>query len=333
MAALSSSLLLLFAGHFLTTSFSLELNFYRDSCPRAELIVKEVVQKHCQKDPSIPAGLIRLHFHDCFINGCDASVLVDSTDYNIAEKEAPPNLTLRAFDVIDVIKAEVEKECSGVVSCADILALAARDGVALSGGEAYPLPTGRRDGTVSLMEDAHFPGPSFSVQAALSAFQTINLDLVDLTTLLGAHSIGLCHCGFFIDRLYNFRGSGLADPHIDPGLLDTLRHKCPFEVVEIKNVSKDPKVFMNQAAAASSSPFTLNTSFYRGLLNYWAVLRLDQNLAFTDFTSRLAASYVDDPKLFLAQFSKSMIKLGSVGVLTGRDGEIRSNCRSINDGT
>lgn len=148
----------------------------------------------------------------------------------------------------------------------------------------------------------------------------------------GAHSIGLCHCGFFIDRLYNFHGSGLADPHIDPGLLDTLRHKCPFEVVEIKNVSKDPKVFMNQAAAASSSPFTLNTSFYRGLLDYWAVLRLDQNLAFTDFTSRLAASYVDDPKLFLAQFSKSMIKLGSVGVLTGRDGEIRSNCRSINDG-
>ncbi|RRT52706.1 hypothetical protein B296_00007329 [Ensete ventricosum] len=239
--------------------------------------------------------------------GCDASVLVDSTDYNIAEKEAPPNLTLRAFDVIDDIKAEVEKECSGVVSCADILALAARDGVALSGGEEYLLPTGRRDGKVSLMEDAHFPGPSFSVHAALAAFQTINLDLVDLTTLL-------------------------ADPHIDPGLLDTLRRKCPFEVVEIKNVSKDPKVFMNQAAVASSSPFTLDTSFYQGLLNYRAVLRLDQNLAFTDFTSSLAASYINDPKLFLTQFSKSMIKLGSVGVLTGLDGEIRSNCRSINDG-
>ncbi|CAL9117373.1 unnamed protein product [Musa textilis] len=335
MAALSSSLLLL-AAHFLTASFALELNFYRNSCPGAELIVKQVVQKHFQQDPSVSAGLVRLHFHDCFVRGCDASVLVDSTDYNIAEKEAPPNLTLRAFDVIDDIKAEVEKECSGVVSCADILALAARDGVALSGGEDYALPTGRRDGTVSLMEDAHFPGPSFSVQAALAAFQTINLDLVDLTTLLGAHSIGLCHCGFFIDRLYNFRGSGLADPHIDPGLLDTLRHECPFEVVEIKNVSKDPKVFMNQAAAASSSssssPFTLDASFYRGLLDYRAVLRLDQNLAFTDLTSSLAASYVGDPKLFLAQFSRSMIKLGSVGVLTGRDGEIRSNCRSINNG-
>ncbi|RZS03663.1 hypothetical protein BHM03_00033869 [Ensete ventricosum] len=150
--------------------------------------------------------------------------------------------------------------------------------------------------------------------------------------VVGAHSIGLCHCGFFIDRLYNFRGSGSADPHIDPGLLDTLRRKCPFEVVEIKNVSKDPKVFMNQAAVASSSPFTLDTSFYQGLLNYRAVLRLDQNLAFTDFTSSLAASYINDPKLFLTQFSKSMIKLGSVGVLTGLDGEIRSNCRSINDG-
>ena len=117
--------------------------------------------------------------------GCDASVLLDSTDDNIAEKEAPPNLTLRTFDVIDDIKAELEKECRGVVSCADILAIATRDGVALSGGAAYALPTGRRDGTVSRMSDVHLPGPSISVQAALAAFQTINLDLVDLTTLLG----------------------------------------------------------------------------------------------------------------------------------------------------
>jgi len=81
--------------------------------------------------------------------GCDASVLLDSTDDNIAEKEAPPNLTLRTFDMIDGIKADLQKECKGVVSCADILAMATRDGVALSGGAAYALPTGRRDGTVS----------------------------------------------------------------------------------------------------------------------------------------------------------------------------------------
>jgi len=117
--------------------------------------------------------------------GCDASVLLDNTDDNIAEKEAPPNLTLRTFDVIDDIKADLEKECKGVVSCADILAMATWDGVALSGGTAYALPTGRRDGTVSKMSGVHLPGPCISVQAALAAFQSINLDLVDLTTLLG----------------------------------------------------------------------------------------------------------------------------------------------------
>ena len=120
---------------------------------------------------------------------CDVSVLLDSTDNNIAKKEAPPNLTLRTFDVIDDIKAELEKECKEVVSCADILAMASWDGEALSGGAACALPTGRRGGTVSKMSDVHPPGPFVSVQAALAVFQSVNLDLVDLTTLLGKSNI------------------------------------------------------------------------------------------------------------------------------------------------
>lgn len=60
------------------------------------------------------------------LQGCDASVLLNSTG---AEKQAIPNLSLAGFDVIDDIKAKVENECRGVVSCADIVALAARDAV------------------------------------------------------------------------------------------------------------------------------------------------------------------------------------------------------------
>ena len=63
------------------------------------------------------------------LQGCDASVLLNATGGKKAEKDATPNLTLRGFGFIDRIKALLEKECRGVVSCADILALAARDSV------------------------------------------------------------------------------------------------------------------------------------------------------------------------------------------------------------
>ncbi|XP_059636012.1 peroxidase 57-like [Cornus florida] len=311
-------------------ALSLELHFYRNSCPQAELVVKRIAQKHFSNDPSLPAGFLRLHFHDCFIRGCDASVLIDSTDENVAEKEAPPNLTLRGFEVIDEIKSELEKQCKGIVSCADILALATRDGVAFAGGSAYALPTGRRDGTISIFSDVHIPGPSFSIADASKAFQTINLDLTDLTTLLGAHAIGFCHCGFFVQRLYNFRGSGLSDPSMDSNFLDFLRKSCPKPVEQNTNISADPKVFMT---AKTSTPFKLDTAFYSGLLEEEAVLQLDQDLAFTDITRKIASDYVNRPKMFRRKFAEAMIKLGNVGVLTGQEGEIRLNCRRVNNPT
>ncbi|KAK7259283.1 hypothetical protein RIF29_24885 [Crotalaria pallida] len=76
------------------------------------------------------ASLLRLHFHDCFVNGCDGSLLLDGDEDS--EKFATPNLnSARGFEVIDKIKSSVEGACSGVVSCADILAIAARDSVFL----------------------------------------------------------------------------------------------------------------------------------------------------------------------------------------------------------
>ncbi|RHN81173.1 putative peroxidase [Medicago truncatula] len=65
----------------------------------------------------------------CTFLGCDGSVLFNSTSNNTAEKDAIPNLTLAGFDVINDIKNAVEEKCAKTVSCADILALAARDAV------------------------------------------------------------------------------------------------------------------------------------------------------------------------------------------------------------
>jgi len=66
----------------------------------------------------------------CILKGCDASVLLADTATFKGEQGALPNLnSLRGFDVVENIKAELERQCPGVVSCADILAVAARDSV------------------------------------------------------------------------------------------------------------------------------------------------------------------------------------------------------------
>lgn len=66
------------------------------------------------------------------MQGCDASVLLDDADGIVSEKNAVPNKnSLRGFEVIDFIKALLEEACPLTVSCADILAIAARDAVHL----------------------------------------------------------------------------------------------------------------------------------------------------------------------------------------------------------
>lgn len=65
------------------------------------------------------------------MKGCDGSVLLESKGGNKAERDGPPNISLHAFYVIENAKKAVEAVCPGIVSCADILAFAARDSVVL----------------------------------------------------------------------------------------------------------------------------------------------------------------------------------------------------------
>lgn len=61
-----------------------------------------------------------------FLQGCDGSVLLDDTKGFKGEKNGLPNRnSARGFEVIDSIKADVEKACPSTVSCTDILTLAA----------------------------------------------------------------------------------------------------------------------------------------------------------------------------------------------------------------
>ncbi|KAL7193023.1 hypothetical protein ACSBR2_024775 [Camellia fascicularis] len=109
--------------------------FYDQSCPKAKEIVYSVVAQAVAKEARMAASLLRLHFHDCFVKGCDASLLLDSSGSIVSEKGSNPNRnSARGFKVLDAIKSALEKECSNTVSCVDIVALAAKDSTVIGGG-------------------------------------------------------------------------------------------------------------------------------------------------------------------------------------------------------
>ncbi|XP_062077181.1 peroxidase N1-like [Humulus lupulus] len=299
------------------------VGFYLRACPRAESIVRSTVESHFSSDPTVAAGLLRMHFHDCFVQGCDASVLIDGLG---TEKTALPNLGLRGYEVINDAKSKLEVACPGVVSCADILALAARDGVVLSRGLTWAVPTGRRDGRISLAsEAANLPGFTDSVDDQKTKFAAKGLTPKDLVTLVGGHTIGTTACQFFRYRLYNFTTTGNgADPTINPTFLPQLRALCPQNGDGTRRVELDTGVPSNR----------FDTAFFTNLKNGKGILESDQKL-WTDASTRtLVQQFMGIRGLlglnFGLEFGKSMVKMSNIGVKTGTQGEIRKVCSTIN---
>ncbi|KAK8305544.1 hypothetical protein V6Z12_D03G070200 [Gossypium hirsutum] len=80
----------------------LRVGFYYKTCPNAESIIRKVVQKAVADNPRNAAILLRLHFHDCFVQGCDGSILIRNDEDG--ELKAQGNLGVVGFDVIDSAK-------------------------------------------------------------------------------------------------------------------------------------------------------------------------------------------------------------------------------------
>ncbi|XP_020222940.1 cationic peroxidase 2 [Cajanus cajan] len=288
------------------------VGFYSGTCPRAESIVRSTVESYVRSDPTLAAGILRMHFHDCFVRGCDGSVLIAGSD---TERSAGPNRNLRGYEVIDAAKAKLEAVCPGVVSCADILALAARDSVVLSGGLSWQVPTGRRDGRVSIGTEAFtLPGPNDTVAVQNKKFSDKGLNTQDLVILAGGHTIGTAACQSFSDRLYSPNGT---DPSIDPSFVPFLRQICP-QNQPTKRVALD-----------TGSQFRFDTSYFANLKRRHGILRSDQVL-WTDASTRPFVIKYLATGLFNQEFAKSMIKMGNIGVKTDADGEIRTKCSAVN---
>ncbi|KAJ7951776.1 Peroxidase [Quillaja saponaria] len=332
---------------------SLEYDFYRESCPQAEQIIRAIVQHHHQVRSNVAPALVRLAFHDCFIEGCDASVLLDAAEGLDSEKESPPNQSLKGFDVIEAIKSKLEEECPEIVSCADILVVAARDSVVLAGGPFYPLYTGRRDGSNSFSDMAmdELPSPHDDLSKTLASFASRGFSERETVSLLGAHSIGMFHCKFFQNRLYNFSGTNVPDPSLDIGFLDLLRSRC-------NGIHASFSSSLPYSSGSSPAPRTLQSRFHKGsttssleekgmaldynkpgsafgkfyyqsLLEGKGFLHADQQLMAWEGTGTWVKAYALDASLFQRDFALAMMKLSNLQVLTAPLGQIRLNCSKV----
>ncbi|MCO5600052.1 hypothetical protein L7F22_054160 [Adiantum nelumboides] len=293
----------------------LSWSFYEESCPLLPSIVHSTLKPFLDDDITQAAGILRLHFHDCFVQGCDASVLLDGSTSGPGEQSAIPNLTLRpeAFQIINAIKANVEEVCPNIVSCADIVALAARDSIAK--GPYYPVPLGRRDSLVfanTSITLANLPPPTANVTGLMDIFSSKGLNLIDLVALSGGHTIGRAHCPSFANRL------DPLDPNLNAEFASTLTTICP---------TSNSTNFTNMD---TFTPNRFDNKYYTGLTKGFGLFTSDSSLVLDDRTNATVQSFYSNKIIFFEQFGLSMIKMGQIDVLTGTRGEIRTNCSAIN---
>ncbi|KAH6818600.1 Peroxidase family protein [Perilla frutescens var. frutescens] len=317
-------LLSLFTLILATANAQLRTDFYKNSCPNLESLVRGAVQNKFRQTFVTAPATLRLFFHDCMVRGCDASVMMASPNGQ-AEKDHPDNLSLAGdgFDTVVKAKAAVDSnpQCRNKVSCADILALATRDVVNLAGGPNYQVELGRRDGRISTKASVQrrLPGPGFDLNQLSSLFAGHGLDTTDLVALSGAHTLGFSHCSRFSNRVYNFSPRSRTDPSLNPQYASQLKQMCPINV--------DPRIAINMDPA---TPNTFDNAYFRNLQGGRGLFTSDQVL-FTDARSRNTVNrFAASNAAFNQAFVLAITKLGRVGVLTGNQGEIRIDCTRPN---
>ncbi|KDP29721.1 hypothetical protein JCGZ_18656 [Jatropha curcas] len=317
---MSSPLLAVFLLLIATASAApLRPGFYAETCPEAESIVRKVMRKAMIREPRSVASVMRFQFHDCFVNGCDASLLLDDTPTMLGEKLALSNInSLRSFEVIDEVKNELEKVCPATVSCADIVIMAARDAVALSGGPDWEVKLGRKDSLTASQEDSNniMPSPRANASILIDLFSRFNLSVKDLVALSGSHSIGEGRCFSVMFRLYNQSGTGKPDPTIEPKYKEKLNKICPIGGDENVTVSLD------------STPTVFDNIYFKDLSEGRGFLNSDETLFTFHHTKEYVKLFSRDQSAFFKAFVEGMIKMGDLQ--SGRPGEIRTNCRVVN---
>ena len=135
---------------------------------------------------------------------------------------------------------------------------------------------------------------------------------------IGGHTVGVSHCPVIVNRLYNLTGKGDTDPSLDPKFIPQLKSICsPKDTTSVLAMDRTPRSF--------DEDYYTVVLRKRGLFQSDAALLNDkQTSAYVKLQSK-SFGYT-----FFNDFSKSMVKMGKIGVLTGSAGEIRRTCALVN---
>jgi peroxidase len=213
-------------------------------------------------------------------------------------------------------------------------------------GPSFQVPTGRRDGLSSNLRDADvLPDVSDSIQVLRNKFAASGLNDRDLVLLTGtsaskhpslarihvtrlttcihpraaAHTIGTTACFFVKDRLYGYRGGAGSDPSIPAPFLSELKSRCA------------PGDFNTRLPLDRGSEFSFDDNIYRNIRAGLVPIASDAALDASNATAGLVASYLGAAAPSFAQdFVGAMVKMGTIGAITGDAGEIRDVCWSFN---
>ncbi|XP_047085502.1 peroxidase P7-like [Lolium rigidum] len=292
----------------------LSVRYYDKTCPNVQRVVRTVMANKVAGDPTVAPALLRLFFHDCFANGCDASILLDSTPFFESEKDAVPNTSVRGYEVIDEIKSVLEHDCTATVSCSDIIALASRDAVGMLGGPSWRMPLGRKDSRTADMYGAeNLPTPHDNFTALVSTFRERGLNARDMTALSGGHTVGMANCENYRDRVND-------NVDIDASFAETRQKTCPAGDSE-----------GGMAPFDEQTPLRFDNAYYKDLIARRGLLSSDQALyGAGGRQDALVEMYSKKGEIFTRDFAKAMVKMGNISPSEKTPVEVRLNCRMVN---
>ncbi|KAH6555047.1 hypothetical protein KP509_1Z286400 [Ceratopteris richardii] len=266
-----------------------------------------------------------------YSSGCDGSVLLDG---NNSEKLAPGNNNLLlGFEVVDDLKESITSKCDIQISCADILALAARSAVqSVSVSHVtWSVPFGRYDSKSpysNLTKD--LPGTEDTMDVIItqsthmSTVHQLRSSCVSLY-LCGGHTIGRTHCSFTRRRLYG-NITSISALYSDPQYATYLKQECPK--LQTDEQASEIEITLDNISRDSFDP-----GFFRALRKGRVSMKSDMVIGDPANSPDVQAAvtlFTDDAYAFYNTLASGMEVMGSAHTLGREEGEIRANCRRPN---